>query len=65
MKVLLDTTYLLPIVGVDIDLSEELFEKLFLSKHSFIINELSLFDSKNIQQVILLTLLLLNMRYGV
>ncbi|MBE0516643.1 MAG: hypothetical protein IBX41_04525 [Methanophagales archaeon] len=44
MKVLLDTTYLLPAVGIDIDLPEDLLEKLFSSRHSFIINELSLFE---------------------
>jgi len=44
MKVLLDTTYLLPAVGIEVDLSENLLEKLFSSGHSFIINELSLFE---------------------
>ncbi|RZN44167.1 MAG: hypothetical protein EFT35_00380 [Methanophagales archaeon ANME-1-THS] len=44
MKVLLDTTYLLPAVGIEVDLSEEMLEKLFSSDHSFMINELSLFE---------------------
>ena len=44
MKVLLDTTYLLPAVGIEVDLPEDLLEKLFSSNHSFIINELSLFE---------------------
>ena len=44
MKVLLDTTYLLPAVGIEVDLSEDSLEKLFSSDHSFIINELSLFE---------------------
>lgn len=44
MRVLLDTTYLLPAVGIEVDLPEDLLEKLFSSKHSFIINELSLFE---------------------
>ena len=44
MKVLLDTTYLLPAVGIEVDLPEDLLEKLFSSSHSFIINELSLFE---------------------
>ncbi|MEA2074583.1 MAG: hypothetical protein U9O85_02440 [Euryarchaeota archaeon] len=44
MKVLLDTTYLLPAVGIDVDLPEDLLEKLFSSNHSFVINELSLFE---------------------
>ncbi len=44
MKVLLDTTYLLPAVGIDVDLPEDLLEQLFLSNYSFIINELSLFE---------------------
>lgn len=44
MRVLLDTTYLLPVVGIDVNLPEDLLENLFSSKHSFIINELSLFE---------------------
>ena len=44
MKVLLDTTYLLPAVGIEVDLPEDLLEKLFTSNHLFIINELSLFE---------------------
>ncbi len=44
MKVLLDTTYLLPAVGIDVDLPEDLLEKLFPANHSFVINELSLFE---------------------
>jgi rRNA-processing protein FCF1 len=44
MKVLLDTTYLLPAVGIDVDLPEDLLERLFSSNYSFIINELSLFE---------------------
>ncbi|WAM22565.1 MAG: hypothetical protein OI715_00290 (plasmid) [Candidatus Methanoperedens sp.] len=44
MRVLLDTTYLLPVVGIDINLPEDLLENLFSSTHSFIINELSLFE---------------------
>lgn len=44
MKVLLDTTYLLPAVGIEVNLPEDLLEKLFSSKHSFLINELSLFE---------------------
>ena len=44
MRVLLDTTYLLPAIGIEVDLPEDLLEKLFSSKHSFIINELSLFE---------------------
>ena len=44
MNVLLDTTYLLPAVGIDVDLPENLLEQLFSSNFSFIINELSLFE---------------------
>jgi hypothetical protein len=44
MRVLLDTTYLLPAIGIEVDLPENLLEKMFSSKHSFIINELSLFE---------------------
>jgi len=44
MKVLLDTTYLLPAIGIEVDLPEDLLERLFSSNHSFIINELSLFE---------------------
>jgi hypothetical protein len=44
MRVLLDTTYLLPAVGIEIDLPGELLEQLFSSNHLFIINELSLFE---------------------
>jgi predicted nucleic acid-binding protein len=43
MKVLLDTTYLLPAVGIEIDVPEELLEQLFSANHLFIVNELSLF----------------------
>ncbi|PXF61235.1 MAG: hypothetical protein C4B59_04595 [Candidatus Methanogaster sp.] len=44
MRVFLDTTYLLPIVGIEIDLPDDLLERLFSSDHSFVINELSLFE---------------------
>ncbi len=44
MRVFLDTTYLLPIVGIDVDLPNDLLEKLFSSEHSFVINQLSLFE---------------------
>jgi predicted nucleic acid-binding protein len=44
MRVFLDTTYLLPVVGIEVNLPEDLLEKLFSSNHSFIINELSLFE---------------------
>lgn len=44
MRVLLDTTYLLPAIGIEVDLPQDLLEKLFSSGHSFIINELSLFE---------------------
>ncbi len=44
MKVLLDTTYLLPAVGIDVDLPEDVLEQLFSSNHSLLINELSLFE---------------------
>ena len=44
MKVFLDTTYLLPAIGISIDLPEELIEKLFLSNHLLIISQLSLFE---------------------
>ncbi len=48
MRVFLDTTYLLPVVGIDVnlpnDLLEKLFSKLFSSDHSFVINQLSLFE---------------------
>ena len=40
----MDTTYLLPAVGIEVDLLETLLEQLFSSDHSFIINELSLFE---------------------
>ena len=44
MRVVLDTTYLLPVVGIEVNLPEDLLGKLFSSNHSFIINELSLFE---------------------
>lgn len=44
MKVLLDTTYLLPAVGIEIDVPEDLLEQLFSANHVFIVNELSLFE---------------------
>lgn len=44
MRVFLDTTYLLPVVGIEIDLPDDLLEQLFSSDHSFVINELSLFE---------------------
>jgi hypothetical protein len=44
MRVLLDTTYLLPAVGIGVDLPDDLLERLFASDHSLIINELSLFE---------------------
>jgi hypothetical protein len=44
MNVLLDSTYLLPAVGIDVNLPEDLLEQLFSSNHSLIINELSLFE---------------------
>jgi predicted nucleic acid-binding protein len=44
MRVLLDSTYLLPAVGIEIDLPEELLELLFSLNHQFIVNELSLFE---------------------
>jgi hypothetical protein len=44
MRVFLDTTYLLPVVGIEIDLPDDLLERLFSSDHSFVMNELSLFE---------------------
>lgn len=44
MNVLLDTTYLLPAVGIEIDLPEDMLAQLFSSTHSLMINELSLFE---------------------
>ncbi len=44
MRVFLDTTYLLPVIGIEINLPEDLLERLFSSDHSFVINELSLFE---------------------
>ncbi|HDS46242.1 MAG TPA: hypothetical protein ENN68_09225 [Methanomicrobia archaeon] len=44
MNVLLDTTYLLPAVGIEIDVPEDLLEQLFSANHLFIVNELSLFE---------------------
>jgi hypothetical protein len=44
MKVLLDTTYLLPAVGIAVNLPEDVLEQLYSSNYSFIINELSLFE---------------------
>jgi hypothetical protein len=44
MRVFLDTTYLLPVVGIEIDIPDDLLERLFSSEHSFVINELSLFE---------------------
>ena len=44
MRVLLDTTYLLPAVGIGVDLPDELLERLFASDLSLIINEFSLFE---------------------
>ncbi len=41
MRVFLDTTYLLPVVGIEIDLPDDLLERLFSSDHSFVMNELS------------------------
>ena len=36
MRVFLDTTYLLPVVGIEIDLPDDLLERLFSSDHSFV-----------------------------
>jgi len=44
MKVLLDTTYLLPAIGIEVDLPADMLEQLLSSNHSLIINELSLFE---------------------
>ncbi len=44
MKVLLDTTYLLPAIGIEVDLPSDMLEQLLSSNHSLIINELSLFE---------------------
>ena len=44
MRVFLDTTYLLPVGGIEIDFPDDLLERLFSSDQSFVMNELSLFE---------------------
>jgi len=39
-----DTTYLLPVIGIEINLLQDLFGRLLLSDHFFVINELSIFE---------------------
>jgi predicted nucleic acid-binding protein len=44
LRVLLDTTYFLPVVGVEIDLAEEDIDKLFSGDFKYMINEITLFE---------------------
>jgi predicted nucleic acid-binding protein len=44
MKVFLDTTYLLPVIGIDVDLPKESLRKLFNAEFELIVNQISLFE---------------------
>lgn len=53
-KIILDSTYLLPLIGIDIGIPDEELRSLFTSDHEIFINEISIFEifGKGLREVI-------------
>ncbi|TFG04632.1 MAG: hypothetical protein EU536_04200 [Promethearchaeota archaeon] len=53
-KIILDSTYLLPLIGIDVGIPEDDLKALFISDHEILINEVSIFEimGKGLREVI-------------
>jgi hypothetical protein len=57
-KIILDSTYLLPLIGIDVGIPDDELKSLFSSDHEISINEISIFEifGKGLREVIKKTL---------
>ncbi len=44
LRVLLDTTYFLPVIGIEIDIPDDMIERLFSGNFEYIVNDITLFE---------------------
>ena len=54
-KIVLDSTYLLPLIGIDIGIPDEELKSLFTSDNEIFINEISIFEifGKGLREVMI------------